>query len=99
MADEPERRIVGAIHAELEKQTTDGNIEALGYLNTDGRIVVQGEIDLYLLARAVLAEVKTAVAEEVEQARIAREGTPQTPEQIAAFAKRWDARVEAGRNQ
>lgn len=59
MADEPERRIVGAIHAELEKQKTDGNLETLGYLNTDGLITVQGELDLYLLAEAILKEVGT----------------------------------------
>lgn len=58
MADEPERRIVGAIHAELEKQETDGNLSYLSGLNNDGTVGVDGIIDLYMLARAILAEVE-----------------------------------------
>ena len=60
MADEPERRIVGAIHAELERQATGGDAEEtlwIDQLASDGTLQVEGPVDLYLLARAILKEV------------------------------------------
>lgn len=57
MADEPERRIVGALVAEIERQENDGNI-ITSILNTDGTMHIVGNVDMYLLARAILAEVE-----------------------------------------
>lgn len=62
MADEPERRIVGAIHAELERQEEEGTTARtrvlwVGPVESDGMCVVEGPVDLYLLARAILKEV------------------------------------------
>jgi hypothetical protein len=63
MADEPERRVVGAIHAELERQRTERGDASytglyLGEIDSLGLLYLDGEVDLYLLARAVIAETK-----------------------------------------
>ena len=61
MADEPERRVVGALLLELERQRA----EALGRENLyvdmivpDGTLYLNGLVDMFLLARAVIAEIK-----------------------------------------
>lgn len=69
MADEPERRLIGALHAELERQnevSTDRtlkhnhtqNFAVVGMPDSDGHIMVVGELDLKGLARAVLEEME-----------------------------------------
>jgi hypothetical protein len=61
MADEPERRVVGAMVAELERQAHEAGPYSY-YLDEsvspDGSISVSGRVDLYLLARAVITEIK-----------------------------------------
>lgn len=60
MADEPERRLVGVIHAELEKQAEESerwNWPLVGPVATDGTCTVEGPVDLYLLARAIRREL------------------------------------------
>lgn len=62
MADEPERRIVGAIVAEVERQRDEASdrLHALyvGEIDSAGLLCIDGTLDLYLLARAVIAEIK-----------------------------------------
>lgn len=58
MADEPERRVVGAMLAELEEQARMPFL-ALGIPDSMGTVRIEGEVDLYLLAQAVMREVKS----------------------------------------
>lgn len=61
MADEPERRIVGAMVLELERQAAEAGPYSYYIdesVSPDGSMSVSGNIDLYLLARAVIQEIK-----------------------------------------
>ena len=55
MADEPERRITGALLVELEEQAK-GPFLAMGLPDSGGAVLVDGEIDVSMLARAVMRE-------------------------------------------
>lgn len=100
MADEPERRLVGAIHAELERQHED----ALLYVDevaSDGTCVVEGTVDLYLLARAILAETAGCTCAHIlkdldHRCRQHPEVSPKTQQEQAEFARGWDAKVAEG---
>lgn len=56
MADEPERRIVGAILVELEQQPYFNLHDEVDW---KGQVGCDGQLDLLSLARAVLAEVQS----------------------------------------
>jgi hypothetical protein len=54
MADELNRRLVGAIHAELEKQQADNaGLFVSEQVDSAGILYIDGDLDLYLLAQAV----------------------------------------------
>ena len=57
VADEPERRVVGALLAELEEQAATPLL-AIGIPDSRGTVLIDGELDLYLLARAVMRETQ-----------------------------------------
>jgi hypothetical protein len=97
MADEPERRIVGAIHAELEKQEYDSDLW-VGPIESDGMCIVDGPVDLYLLARAILGELEPCTCGRILQQPDHRclqhpDVRPKTRDEQAAFATQWDAKV------
>lgn len=101
MADDPRRTMAGALLLDLEKQQADDPHTLLvSPPDSAGKVYVNGYIDIYLLADAAMEEAAEDQARCDAQAELARRGgPPQTPEQISAFAKRWDARVEAGRER
>lgn len=53
MADEPDRRLVGAMVAELEAQVKENPFGAAVSVDGMGLCWVDGPIDLYLLADAI----------------------------------------------
>jgi len=56
VADEPERRIVGAMLVELEQQPYFNLHDEVDW---KGQVGCDGQLDLLSLARAVLAEVQS----------------------------------------
>lgn len=61
MADEPLRRAVGALAAELERQREAGHRQTLWLHgpDTDGQVDLNGTVGLMGLAKALLQEVGT----------------------------------------
>jgi hypothetical protein len=57
MANQPEDRIVGAILLDLEQQAREVGGPWMGQ-PYGGVVLIDGNVDLYLLARAVIAEIK-----------------------------------------
>lgn len=104
MADEPERRIVGVIHAELERQAGDTIIPTfVDRVASDGTCMMAGTFDLYLLAKAILAEMAGCTCAHIHRdpehrCRVHPDVRPKTRDEQAAFAKAWDAKVEEGRS-
>lgn len=106
MADEPERRLVGVIHAELEKQAKEAGPQYIfvDRLASDGTCQVAGPIDLYLLAQAILKEQAPCTCARILRGDLEHRCTkhpevkPKTRTEQAAFANAWDAKVERDRN-
>lgn len=84
MADEPERRIAGAILLELEEQAKNISFNVSEY--GPGKVMVTGVVDVVALTRAVLAGINAPPPKPVLKTR----------EEMADFAREWDRKVEEG---
>lgn len=99
MADEPERLMAGALLRDLEAQAAETPGLTVGPPDSMGMVYIEGLVDIHLLAQAAQEEAAEDQARADAEAERGRRGIPQTSEQIAAFATRWDARVVEGRKQ
>lgn len=57
VADEPERRVVGVLAVALEQQAGVA-LSVKSGSDTNGRVLLTGQVDLVKLAKAVLQEVQ-----------------------------------------